>query len=313
MEKLLYIQNGVFHNKSLTAGLQLVDANGTMTTIAPGGTGNYTITYDNGSFAFEPFSQTSSLEKLNTSYFISSSNSPIAVATNGTIPYFIDSDTFGAINLPANNNSKYYVLKNKEFVELETKPSTILGSSSNKGIVYVGNNNNFSYLNTTDEGDYVIKYSSGSYSLALSESAASVKREFYIEGSSLTSGPALVSGTFGSSASSIIQHNLDSNLFVIESGKSYLVSIDIELYCSNYADILNQRNPISFKIRYNVDDDPIVAATLSNPIPYQHVSGTGLINSTGRSFSLAFETNNTGSAGAVNFNITRFKVTIISV
>ena len=45
-EKLLYIQNGVFHNKTLNAGIQIVDSNGSMTTMAPGGTGNYTIVYD---------------------------------------------------------------------------------------------------------------------------------------------------------------------------------------------------------------------------------------------------------------------------
>ena len=123
----------------------------------------------------------------------------------------------------------------------------------------------------------------------------------------------LLSGTFGSSASSIIQHDLDSNLFTIEAGKSYMVSVDIELFCSNYAEVIGTKNPASFTIKYDTTGDPIVAATLANPLPYQHFSGSSVITSSGTSFSLYFSTSGTGGAGAINYYITRFKVTIVSV
>ena len=309
-EKLLYVSNGVFHKKTFTNGLNVVD-NGTMTTIAPGGTGSYVLSYDvdSGSFSFDPFSQTSSLEKLNTSYYITSGNSPLTVNKNGTIPYFTDTDTFAALDLPS-NDSKKYVLKNKQFIELSTSPLDILGSSTNTGILYVNSNNEFKYARTESNGDYVITYSSGVYSLT---PTSTVKREMYIESSSLTSGPALMIGTFCSSANSIIQHNLSSNLFTLENGKSYMISVDIELYCSNYGDLIGSRNTPTFTIKYDTTGDPIVAGSLMNPVPYHHISGTSVITSTGTSFSLYFDCSNTGTAGAVNFYITRFKVTIVSV
>ena len=312
-EKLLYISNGVFHKKSFTNGLNVVQDD-VLTTIKPTGTGSYVLNYDADSeaFSFDPFSQTSSLEKLNSSYFITSGNSPLTIDKSGTIPYFTDSDTFAGINLPS-DTSKRYVLRNKQFVELSSTPSSLLGSSYVSGLMYANANNEFKFASTTSAGDYVIRYSSDSSGVYSLVPTSTVKRELYIEQSSLTSGPTLITGTFGSSASSIIQHNLSSDLFTIETGKSYMVSVDIELFCSNYADVIGTRDPASFTIKYDTTGDPIVAATLANPLPYQHFSGSSVITSSGTSFSLYFNTSGTGTAGAVNYYITRFKVTIVSV
>ena len=312
-EKLLYISNGVFHKKELANGLNVVQ-NNSFSTIKPTGTGSYVLNYDatSESFSFDPFSQTSTLEKITNAYFITSGNSPLVIDKSGTIPYFTDSDTFAGLNLPS-DASKRYVLRNKQFVELSSTPSSLLGSSYVSGLMYANANNEFKFASTTTPGDYVVRYSSDSSGVYSLVPTSTVKRELYIESSSLTSGPALISGTFGSSASSIIQHDLDSNLFTIEAGKSYMVSVDIELFCSNYADVIGTKNPASFTIKYDTTGDPIVAATLANPLPYQHFSGSSVITSTGTSFALYFTASNTGSTGAVNYYITRFKVTIVSV
>ena len=313
-EKLLYVSNGVFHKKELANGLNVVQ-NNSFSTIKPTGTGSYVLNYDatSESFSFDPFSQTSTLEKITNAYFITSGNSPLTINKSGTIPYFTDEDTFAGINIPS-DTSKRYVLRNKQFEELKTStPSDLLGTSYVSGLMYANANNEFKFASTTTPGDYVVRYSSDSSGVYSLVPTSTVKRELYIEQSSLTSGPTLITGTFGSSASSIIQHNLSSDLFTIETGKSYMVSVDIELFCSNYAEVIGTKNPASFTIKYDTTGDPIVAATLANPLPYQHFSGSSVITSSGTSFSLYFNTSGTGGAGAVNYYITRFKVTIVSV
>ena len=212
-EKLLYVSNGVFHKKELANGLNVVQ-NNSFSTIKPTGTGSYVLNYDatSESFSFDPFSQASTLEKITNAYFITSGNSPLVIDKNGTIPYFTDEDTFAGLNLPS-DASKRYVLRNKQFEELKTStPNDLLGTSYVSGLMYANANNEFKFASTTTPGDYVVRYSSDSSGVYSLVPTSTVKRELYIESSSLTSGYTLISGTFGSSASSIIQHRGWSNL-----------------------------------------------------------------------------------------------------
>ena len=103
----------------------------------------------------------------------------------------------------------------------------------------------------------------------------------------------------------------DPNVPDIRAGP--LVREDDSIYNSLFTVDVGTRDPASFTIKYNTTGDPILAATLANPLPYQHFSGSSVITSSGTSFSLYFNTSGTGGAGAVNYYITRFKVTIVSV
>ena len=109
-EKLVYLQNGVFKRKELSDGLQYY-SDGSFNTLAiPEAEGDYLLTIgENNALSWTQPGE--SLTSLNNSYFKDSNSQAITIATHGTIPYFVNNNSFGKLDLPSSGK---YVLNMDE-------------------------------------------------------------------------------------------------------------------------------------------------------------------------------------------------------
>ena len=113
VEKLVYLQNGVFKRKEMATGLQYYH-NGAFKTFAlPSGNGNFVLSNYNNDFTWVDAGSLESEEftTLDNSYFKDSNSQAITIASQGTIPYFVNNNTFGKLDLPSSGK---YVLNMDE-------------------------------------------------------------------------------------------------------------------------------------------------------------------------------------------------------
>ena len=116
IEKLLYLQNGVFKRKEMATGLQYYH-NGEFKTFAlPSGNDNFVLSNYNNEFTWLDAGivvpeQPEEFTTLDNSYFKDSDNQAITIASQGTIPYFVNNCTLGKLDLPSSGK---YVLNMDE-------------------------------------------------------------------------------------------------------------------------------------------------------------------------------------------------------
>ena len=169
-EKLVYLQNGVFKRKEMSNGLQYYSGGSFNTLATPEATGNYLLTIGEDN-ALSWSQQGDSLTSLNNSFFKDSNSQAIAIAPQGTIPYFTSNSTFGELDLPSSGK---YVLNMDEdgnpsfstFDATTINTALGLGNTSNKYVIANWNST------TSTRKDLFLPEQSGVYILKGEEAGA---------------------------------------------------------------------------------------------------------------------------------------------
>ena len=176
-EKLVYLQNGVFKRKEMTNGLQYYSDGSFDTFSLPASNGNYVLTKgDNGLLTWTDAGtvvpeQPEEFTTLDNSYFKDSNSQAITIATQGTIPYFVNNNSFGELDLPSSGK---YVLNMDEngvpsfsTIDATTINTAIgLGTTSNKYAIANWNST------TSTRKDLFLPDQSGTYILKGVEAGA---------------------------------------------------------------------------------------------------------------------------------------------
>ena len=169
-EKLVYLQNGVFKRKEMSNGLQYY-SDGSFSTLAiPEANGNYLLTKGDGN-TLSWSQQGDSLTSLNNSFFKDSNNQAISIGAQGTIPYFVNNNSFGKLDLPGSGK---YVLNMDE----DGNPSFLLFSAAtiNTAIGLGTTSNQYAIANwnstTSTRKDLYLPSNSGTYILKGVEAGA---------------------------------------------------------------------------------------------------------------------------------------------
>ena len=170
-EKLVYLQNGVFKRKEMTNGLQYYSDGSFDTFSLPASNGNYVLTKgDNGLLTWTDAGtvvpeQPEEFTTLDNSYFKDSNSQAITIATQGTIPYFVNNNSFGELDLPSSGK---YVLNMDEngvpsfsTIDATTINTAIgLGTTSNKYAIANWNSTTSTRTNLflpDQSGTYILK------------------------------------------------------------------------------------------------------------------------------------------------------------
>lgn len=309
-ENLLYTQNGVFKRKSLNNGI-LMKSNDSFTTLTTDVAGQYNISFNGTDYTFEPVTAGVG-ERFSTEYFHTDDNgTKLNVGTNGTIPIFVNSNTFRGLNIPSDNQR--YLLKNGSWVALQKTVSEQTGLSNTGTGIIMGKNNNFKYLQTTTAGNYLVKYDGTDYTLVtqptnISGIFGSGKNTglLWNNNDSLeslytkTAGDYYISFTSAGVPSlklATTQNNVKSNKMCIYNGdnknlsefnsfsnlnltkgdpsclaaKKYMIHIKFQVFCQNYEHILDVTAK-DIRLEFtNPNNDVTVNFYLTNPIPVQTV------------------------------------------
>ena len=172
-EKLVYLQNGVFKRKEMATGLQYYHNGAFKTFPLPSGNGTFVLSNYNNDFTWVDASSLESEEftTLDNSYFKDSNSQAITIATKGTIPYFVNNNSFGKLDLPGSGK---YVLNMDE----DGNPSFLLFSAAtiNTAIGLGTTSNQYAIANwnstTSTRKDLYLPSNSGTYILKGVEAGA---------------------------------------------------------------------------------------------------------------------------------------------
>ena len=172
-EKLVYLQNGVFKRKEMATGLQYYHNGAFKTFPLPSGNGTFVLSNYNNDFTWVDASSLESEEftTLDNSYFKDSNSQAITIATQGTIPYFVNNNSFGELDLPG--SGKYVLNMNEDGVPSfstidATTINTALGldNTSNKYVIANWNST------TSTRKDLFLPDQSGTYILKATDAGA---------------------------------------------------------------------------------------------------------------------------------------------
>ena len=172
-EKLVYLQNGVFKRKEMATGLQYYHNGAFKTFPLPSGNGTFVLSNYNNDFTWVDASSLESEEftTLDNSYFKDSNSQAITIATQGTIPYFVNNNSFGKLDLPGSGK---YVLNMDEdgnpsfllFSAATINTALGLGTTSNKHAIANWNST------TSTRKDLFLPDQSGTYILKATDAGA---------------------------------------------------------------------------------------------------------------------------------------------
>ena len=176
VEKLVYLQNGVFKRKEMATGLQYYHNGAFKTFPLPSGNGTFVLSYYNNEFTWVDSGavvpdQPEEFTTLDNSYFKGSDDQAITIDSKGTIPYFINNSTFGELDLPSSGK---YVLNMDE----NGNPSFLLFSATtiNATIGLGTTSNQYAIANwnstTSSRKDLYLPSNSGTYILKGVEAGA---------------------------------------------------------------------------------------------------------------------------------------------
>ena len=172
-EKLVYLQNGVFKRKEMATGLQYYHNGAFKTFPLPSGNGTFVLSNYNNDFTWVDAGvvQPEEFTTLDNSYFKDSNSQAITIATKGTIPYFVNNNSFGKLDLPGSGK---YVLNMDE----DGNPSFLLFSAAtiNTAIGLGTTSNQYAIVNwnstTSTRKDLYLPSNSGTYILKGVEAGA---------------------------------------------------------------------------------------------------------------------------------------------
>ena len=175
-EKLVYLQNGVFKRKEMATGLQYYHNGAFKTFPLPSGNGTFVLSNYNNDFTWVDAGvvlpeQPEEFTTLDNSYFKDSNSQAITIATKGTIPYFVNNNSFGKLDLPGSGK---YVLNMDE----DGNPSFLLFSAAtiNTAIGLGNTSNKYAIANwnstTSTRKDLILPDQSGTYILKGVEAGA---------------------------------------------------------------------------------------------------------------------------------------------
>lgn len=172
-EKLVYLQNGVFKRKEMATGLQYYHNGAFKTFPLPSGNGTFVLSNYNNDFTWVDASSLESEEftTLDNSYFKDSNSQAITIATQGTIPYFVNNNSFGKLDLPGSGK---YVLNMDE----DGNPSFLLFSAAtiNTALGLGTTSNKYAIANwnstTSTRKDLFLPDQSGTYILKATDAGA---------------------------------------------------------------------------------------------------------------------------------------------
>ena len=302
MEKLLYLQNGVWKKKEMTKGLQCFDGT-TFTTVSPSKAGTYKLTYNGTTFDFEE--DTGRIERLDNTLFKDSINQSIVVPTNGCIPVFTTYSSFKAINLPSDDYDYYFTRNGLNKKTYDVKST--FGSSSNRGIV-VANQNSFDFLEAATDGTYVVNYTNGDFSLLKTDSSGGRTARTIVMSTSDPS-DVIKTGNFNSQSTSIYKTSDSVSLSV---GKTYDIEITMDLICDDYeaAFSFTKADIPEYAISYR--DSTIIMRTklLASPLPYIRITGRAIITADTTELLLSFVRSGSNS---IQHRINDFTITIVQL
>ena len=128
VEKLVYLQNGVFKRKEMATGLQYYHNGEFKTFPLPSGNGNFVLSNYNNDFTWVDAGtvvpeQPEEFTTLDNSYFKGSDGQAITIGSQGTIAFFKNNVTFGSLDLP---ESGIYVLRGGTNPTFETMDAKML-------------------------------------------------------------------------------------------------------------------------------------------------------------------------------------------
>ena len=175
-EKLVYLQNGVFKRKEMTSGLQYYSDGAFDTFPLPPSNGNFVLTNNNNEFTWTDAGvvvpdQPEEFTTLDNSYFKGSNSQAITIAAKGTIPYFVNNNTFGELDLPSSGK---YLLNMDE--NGEPSFSTIDATTINTALGLGNTSNKYAIANwnstTSTRKDLILPEQSGTYILKGTEAGA---------------------------------------------------------------------------------------------------------------------------------------------
>ena len=175
-EKLVYLQNGVFKRKEMATGLQYYHNGEFKTFPLPSGNGNFVLSNYNNDFTWLDAGtvvpeQPEEFTTLDNSYFKGSDSQAITIATQGTIPYFVNNSTFGELDLPG--SGKYVLNMSDDGVP---SFSTIDATTINTALGLGNTSNQYAIANwnstTSMRKDLFLPNQSGTYILKATEAGA---------------------------------------------------------------------------------------------------------------------------------------------
>ena len=175
-EKLVYLQNGVFKRKEMATGLQYYHNGEFKTFPLPSGNGNFVLSNYNNDFTWLDAGtvvpeQPEEFTTLDNSYFKGSDSQAITIATQGTIPYFVNNSTFGELDLPG--SGKYVLNMSDDGVP---SFSTIDATTINTALGLGNTSNQYAIANwnstTNTRKDLILPEQSGTYILKATEAGA---------------------------------------------------------------------------------------------------------------------------------------------